>query len=333
MLLIGCYFLAKAQDTGDQLVLKTTMGQIKESNIENLVFQGIGTRAVALIGALQALSDNGNFNNIKRVNGVSSGSIVALLYALEYTPEQMRKIFSDTDFGSLEDRPNIFRVKKKFGYFKGKKLENLLRKFIGDSKLNLDEDATFSDLYEKKGTELYLFAANLNTYSIEEFSYRKTPNVKLWEIVRASISIPLVFPAWKFTQGVKNDHLYVDGGIIYDFPINFFDYKPFNSSGNGINHKTLGFMIDNSAIDRKEQTLNYGSSFKDYLTAIYSTSVDGQISVIKLNPNESERIIVIKIDGDISFSLTDAQKKDLYNRGYNYTNMFLKKNDGKAKKR
>ena len=58
-----------------------------------------------------------------------------------------------------------------------------------------------------------------------------------------------------------------------------------------------------------------------------------QISVIKLNPNESERIIVIKIDGDISFFITDAQKKDLYNRGYNYTNMFLKKNDGKAKKR
>ena len=305
------------------------IGQIKEPNIENLVFQGVGTRGVALVGALQALSDNGNFINIKRVAGVSSGSIIAFLYALGYTSEQMKEILFEIDFGSLEDKPSIFRVKKRFGYYKGRRLENLLKKYIASSKLNLDEDATFSDLFKKHKTELYIFAANLNTYSITELSYRKTPNVKLWEAIRASISIPLVFPAWKFTQGMKEEHLYVDGGIIYDFPINFFDNTPFNNTGNSTNNKTLGFTLDNLAIDRVERTLDYGSPFKDYLNAIYQTIVDGQISVIELNPDESRRIVVIEIDGDTSFSLTDNQKKDLYNRGYEQTKIFLKNNDNK----
>lgn len=306
------------------LTFSVSMSQISESNVENLVFEGVGTRASAIVGALQALSDDGSFSNIKRVSGVSSGSIIALLYSLEYTSEEMREIFVEIDFATLEDKPCIFRVKKKFGYYKGKKLEKLLKKYILNSKLGLTEDATFSDIQAKKSTDLYLFAANLNTYSITEFSYRKTPNVKLWEAVRASISIPMVFPAWKFTQGMPNEHLYVDGGIIFDFPINFFDNTPFNSTEEAINDKTLGFIIDNTAIDREEITLDYGSPLKEYLNAIYQTIVDGQLSVIELNPNESKRIVVIKIDGDTSFTLTNAQKQDLYNRGFKYTNMFLK---------
>ena len=301
----------------------------KESNIENLVFQGVGTRGVALVGALQALSENGNFNNIKRVSGVSSGSIVAFLYALGYSSEQMKEILFEIDFGTLEDRPSIFRVKKKFGYYKGRRLEKLLKKYIANSKLNLDEDTTFLDLYNKNTTELYIFEANLNTYSVTELSYRKTPDVKLWEAVRASISIPLVFPAWKFTQGMQEENLYVDGGIIYDLPINFFDNIPFNNTGNSLNNKTLGFTLDNLAIDRVERTLDYGSSFKNYLGAIYQTIVDGQISVIKINPDEIKRIVVIEIGGDTSFSLTNAQKQDLHDKGYKQTNMFLKKNDNK----
>lgn len=306
-----------------------SMSQVSKSNIENLVFEGVGTRGVAMVGALQALSDDGSFGNIKRVSGVSSGSIIALLYSLGYTSEEMREIFFEIDFYSLEDKPCIFRVKKKFGYYKGKKLENLLKKYIVNSKLGLSEYATFSDIQAKKTTDLYLFAANLNTYSLTELSYRKTPNVKLWEAVRASISIPMVFPAWKFTQGMQNKHLYVDGGIIFDFPINFFDNIPFNVTEETINDKTLGFLIDNTAIDREEITLDYGSPLKEYFNAIYQTVVGGQLSVIELNPNESKRIVVIKIDGDTSFSLTDVQKKDLYNRGYKYTKIFLKNNDNK----
>ena len=90
-----------------------SMSQVIESTIENLVFEGVGTRGVAMVGALQALSDGGNLDHIKRVSGVSSGSIIALLYSLGYSPKEMREIFFEIDFASLEDKPCIFRVKKK----------------------------------------------------------------------------------------------------------------------------------------------------------------------------------------------------------------------------
>ncbi len=86
--------------------------QVVPSKIENFVFQGVGSRGVTHVGALQAIQDDGRFTNVKRVAGVSSGSIISLLYALKYTPEKMKKIMFDIDFSSLEDKPSIFRVKR-----------------------------------------------------------------------------------------------------------------------------------------------------------------------------------------------------------------------------
>ena len=61
------------------LTLFTATSQVDESNIENLAFQGVGTRGVALAGAIHALEENGKFSNIKRISGVSSGLTMALL--------------------------------------------------------------------------------------------------------------------------------------------------------------------------------------------------------------------------------------------------------------
>ena len=106
----------------------------------------------------------------------------------------------------------------------------------------------------------------------------------------------MVFPACKFTQGIQNEHLYVNIRTIYDFQIKFFDRLPFNSDPKPVKNKILGFTIDYLAIDRKELTFNYGSAIKDYLNTIYQTIEDGQISVTELNPNETNRTIMINID-------------------------------------
>ncbi len=56
-----------------------------------LAFSGGGVKGAAHIGVLKALLEN----NIKIdvVAGTSAGSIVAAMYALGYTPEEMLKLF------------------------------------------------------------------------------------------------------------------------------------------------------------------------------------------------------------------------------------------------
>ena len=56
-----------------------------------LALSGGGIRGIAHAGALKALEDNGI--KIDAIGGTSSGSLVASLYAMGYTPRNILNIF------------------------------------------------------------------------------------------------------------------------------------------------------------------------------------------------------------------------------------------------
>jgi NTE family protein len=118
--------------------------------------------------------------------------------------------------------------------------------------------ATFGELYElhrtdpKKYKQLYLMGTNLNTKKPEIFSHEHTPNVIISDAVRISMSIPVVFRPhhWYEKKGnerqlVKND-LYVDGGLLHNYPIWLFDNKKYFNKyeKNRFNSETLGFRLE-----------------------------------------------------------------------------------------
>ena len=70
---------------------------------KNLIFEGGGVKGVAYVGALRELKKRKILGNIKRVGGTSAGAINAVLLALEYTPNQTRRILSDLNFRSFMD--------------------------------------------------------------------------------------------------------------------------------------------------------------------------------------------------------------------------------------
>ena len=57
-----------------------------------LALSGGGIKGAAHIGVIQALQEVGI--NANMVAGTSIGSIVAALYAMEYTPKEMVKLFN-----------------------------------------------------------------------------------------------------------------------------------------------------------------------------------------------------------------------------------------------
>ena len=134
------------------------------------------------------------------------------------------------------------------------------------------------------------------------------------------MSIPLFFEAWQFPNKVPDDHLYVDGGTVYNYPIDTFDH-------NGVpNMETMGLHLDNLNGVKKDDNLTYGHIFK-YVKDVFTTLLDAQVIDFDHNPQELKRTVRID-DFGISatdFDITPQQKTELYNSGMKYTHAFLEK--------
>jgi len=155
-----------------------------------ITFSGGGTRAVAQIGVIKALRENGV--EAVSVAGTSGGSIVAALYAAGLTTEEMLDFVEDS---------NILKVYKPGLPINGltslKYLEEMLSKAIPED--------SFESLY----MPCHIVATNLMSGKSEVFN-----TGKLFQAVTASCSVPLVF------KPVEIDgQVYVDGGIFDNMPV------------------------------------------------------------------------------------------------------------------
>ena len=194
-------------------------------HFKNLVFEGGGVRGIAYVGALEVLDNEGILKNIKRVAGTSAGAMVAVLVGLNYTASEISEVlwslnfqkFLDDSFGCARD---FDRLINEYGWYKGDFFRNLMADLIKDKTGN--GEATFKDLAKaKKYRDIYLIGADLSTGFSKVFCNDKTPNVKVADAARVSMSIPLFFRA---VNGINNDgHIYVDGGLLDNYPIKVFD--------------------------------------------------------------------------------------------------------------
>ena len=189
-----------------------------------LVYLGGGAKGAAHIGVLQALEEEGI--TIDYISGCSSGSIVAALYAIGYTPMNILYMFKTycknvTEYDKLVPFKIIglaFTGKLNLkGIVKGDNLENIIKKYC------IKKDV--SDISEVKmplaiptvdietGEVVYYLSKTLHRLGkIDNIpTYNYTGN--LASIVRASSGFPGVFEP-KYLDG---KHL-VDGGVRISCP-------------------------------------------------------------------------------------------------------------------
>ena len=190
--------------------------------IRNLAIKGGGVRGIAFVGALRELAGKNILNGITRVAGTSAGSMVAAMICAKYSVDEIEQLMHSLDFAKFEDDRNPFRIATHYGLYAGDYILQFVRNFLDDSPASLNADSTFLDLKNSGSKDLYVFASDLSTFSVTEFSADKTPSVKIAEAVRSSMSIPLFFKAWQFSDGQPTNHLYVDGGLIFNYPLTFF---------------------------------------------------------------------------------------------------------------
>lgn len=281
-------------------------------HIENLVFKGGGVLGMAYAGAIEALEEKSILQCIERAAGTSAGSVVALMVSLGYNAQEIKQVVHDTDFKDFEDHKNPLRIATHYGLYKGAFLLSWIEDIV--SKKTNSKDITYAEMKTQGYKELKVFSTDLNDQTIKEFSFEKTPNVKVAESVRASMSIPLFFAAWQFPDSQPNNNIYVDGGVLYNYPINAFDLST-----------TLGFFLHDKH-EKGNSDLKFNHIIK-YIETLFQTLLKAQEIDFERSTEEMEISVMIDDFGisATNFSLTDAQKTQLFDSGKQATLDYINK--------
>ena len=337
-------------------------------NFKNLVFEGGGVKGITYVGALDVLTEKEVLKDIERVGGTSAGAISAILVGLGFSQEETKDILWSLDFKKIMDDSwgvirDVKRLIEEYGWYKG----DYFRNWIGEQiiKKTGNSESTFSDievLKEKKGFKsLYFIGTNLSTTFSEVFSAEHTPRMCVADAVRISMSIPLFFAAMRSIRG----DIYVDGGVLDNYPIKLFDREKYITGEGGIepeyyekinnevknlsrpvskyvyNKQTLGFRLDTKEEialfrDQAEPVINKINDFMDYSWALIETILGAQQNT-HLHSDDWARTVYIDTLGvnTTDFNLMDEKKQALVNSGrqgtQEYFNWFDKETEAPNK--
>lgn len=315
----------------------------QQSQYKNLVMEGGGLRGLAYSGALQVLEEKGVLSEIENVGGSSAGAIAGLMVTLDYSSYEIDSILQILKIQEFNDGKFLFgrikRVKKEYGMYKGEKFEEWLAQLIENKTGN--KNTTFAELHEmhlknKRFKNFFCTATNISGQRLEILSWKEWPQMKLRTAVHISSCIPFYFvPVSIDSSGnevSENDStrigLYVDGGMLCNYPINMFDScidgsNPLISNNVIYNQQTLGLKLE-----RQEQIEEFDkgqtriapyktNDMKEYSNAVMNLVMESLNRKSFTLENEKGRTIYISY-GNISGrprKISPSEKKILFDNG------------------
>ncbi len=302
----------------------------QKNSIENIVFEGAGIRGIAYAGALETLEQKGILTNALRLGGTSAGAITALLVSLNYSSAEVAQIINSTSFKKFNDGKFIFfgglnRLRKWYGWYRGRRFENWLSQLIKQK--TGDPDISFLQLQQTTGKQLYVTGTSLNQQKLIVFSAENYPRMKVKDAVRISMSIPLYFEAvFIDSAGTIVSHpknkagldVMLDGGFVANFPIKIFDSTKYitksDANNYAINPHTIGFRIDSDSqiqndSANKQLVSMPVNNFKAYLAAFYTLILEN-LNRQNLNDGDWQRTISIS-DGAIGPRIRKLKKQEV----------------------
>lgn len=181
-----------------------------------LALSGGGIKGAAHIGVMQAFKEE----NIKIdvISGTSIGSIVASLYAMEYTPSEMLKLFNY--FSKM-----IFKNSTMYTDQKGKKLLSIRAGglYSGENiAFAIEEAGKYKNVKKMQDLKIPIAIPAVDLKDSEKYVFTNMEKINEKYLNKADISIAVrassSYPAI-FAPCVYNKHKFVDGGILDNIPV------------------------------------------------------------------------------------------------------------------
>lgn len=166
-------------------------------NFLGYALSGGGAKGFAHLGSLKVLEKCGLKPDV--IAGTSAGSIVGVLYADGFHPEEIVELFKKREFKEFLE----FSISKA-GFLKSSRLHDFLKNNLRAKN------------FEELKTPLYVIATDWNKARTVVFSNGDN----LIDAVVASCSVPVIFNP-QYIQ----DNPYVDGGLLKNFPVSVIRKK------------------------------------------------------------------------------------------------------------
>src|ERR1700757_4244217 len=303
----------------------------------DLVVSGGGVKFIGLVGAIVALMDAGY--SIKRVSGVSAGSVVAAILAAgskdgQLTGEEVKELAFSVPLHKWRDagpvpylgavwglvrETSLYRGDVAYDWVRGE-LKNLGVASFGD--LALDED----HLIEGRHYALVVTVADLTAAQLVRlpWDYRRLygldPDEQLVAgAVRASMAIPFFYRPVKLTGAGGATSTLVDGGVLSNFPIDTFD-RP---DGRPPRWPTFGITVlprPNEGVGAVMPALKPLRLFEQtaLLESLLTTMLAGHDHTHLSKPWVAARALLVESTnvGVLDFDSPRGRLEELYENGY-----------------
>jgi len=189
-----------------------------------VALSGGGIRGIAHAGVLQALINNGI--HIDVIGGTSAGSMIASLYAMGYSPEEIYMLFQKNakkiigaNTSPIISGLNSFMNRKKktiSGFRNGESIEKIYDMIAKEKGIETIQQIEMPivipsvDIMEAKE---YIFTNKIPKKVIDKSGY--ITDISIGKAVRASSSFPAVFNPCNIKK-----HAFMDGGALDNVPVN-----------------------------------------------------------------------------------------------------------------
>ncbi len=208
----------------------------------DLVLSGGGVKGIGLVGAVVALMDAGY--SLKRVSGVSAGSLVGSILAAaavgdQLTTSQIKEIALALPYNKFRDPvgpiPLIGRawgLLRETGMYRGDFAHDWIRGELKNLGVTTFGDLALDDkqIPEERRYRLAVTVTDVTTGQLVRlpWDYRRVyaldpDDQPVADAVRASMAIPFYFRPVSLTSADGVTSTLVDGGVLSNFPIDSFD--------------------------------------------------------------------------------------------------------------
>jgi len=309
------------------------------------VFEGGGVKGIAFVGALQAFEEAGY--RWQNVAGTSAGAVASALIAAGYTAAELREIMETRvefrwmmDAGALGSVPLVgqwLNLIVHEGFYRGDYFLGLMRTLLSEKMGK--ERVTFADFTLPKepfdSEEAYLSRFKYRLHVVASNITRNELMVLPQDVarlgldpddfevalaVRMSISIPYFFMPVRVAEVANqpSKHWLVDGGLLSNFPIRYFDAP----SGEPPPWPTFGLLLwEPTAEQPRHERIRSLVSMTRAMVRTMNTAHDRKA----LEEADLKRIIKIPTGHYTAtdFDLRQADREWLIESGYRAAKQFL----------
>lgn len=249
-----------------------------------------GVKGFLTIGSLMFFEKTKLLKNIKKIVGISIGSVIGLFYVVGCSITEILEISLMTQLSEVMTNIDIVNIMRTNGLVS----HDIFRKKMNDKVTEkFGFVPTLQQLHMMTGYEFEVVVSNLDNDEAEYFNHQTQPNLSCVEAVLMSMSIPLLFQTYMY-----NNHIYMDGAICDPFPIHRYPKD-----------KVFAIMLKSTHDDPKE-------SFYNYLAKVIQTLTSTKLRSIEVPRHCKILNLEYKVNDTIGMKITFEKRVDMVLLGY-----------------